>query len=117
MTKQEEVREGIIKNLNEFRWELQKPNVLINTDTLVMLQGAFADKILKDESSQGVVLKVERELPKNPYPELEKGMGRNRHYARVRHHSYTEGQKGMLKAGFVAVEPLIKEKEKEKDNG
>ena len=57
-TKREAIREGIINNLNEFRQELQKPGAIINIDTLVILQSAFADKILKDEDSQGVVLKV-----------------------------------------------------------
>ena len=32
--------------LNEFRMELQKPNALINADTLVACQGAFADRLL-----------------------------------------------------------------------
>lgn len=52
------IREGIIKSLNEFRWELQKPNALINVDTLVVLQGAFADEILQYLHSQGVVKRV-----------------------------------------------------------
>lgn len=58
----------------------------------------------------GVVLKVEGDLPKNPYPELEKGIGRSRHYARVRHFVYNESQKMMLKKGYTAWEPLIGEK-------
>ncbi len=58
MKMQEEIRDGILKRLNEFRCDLQKSDALINTDTLVSLQGAFADQILKDESELGVVLKV-----------------------------------------------------------
>ena len=99
MTRQEKIREGIIKSLNEFRQELQKPSALINVDTLVMLQGAFADKIMADESKQGVVKKVDRELPE--IPPCQAGHSRQE--------AYKDAQQDMLDNGYVAVEPLIKE--------
>ena len=99
MTEQEGIREGILKRLNEFRWELQKPNALINLDTLTALQGAFADQILKDEDSQGVVIKVDRELP-----QVEGNIG-----CPWLTPELAQGCCPLIKAGYVAVEPLVKD--------
>ena len=101
MTKQEEIREGIIKRLNEFRWELQKPNALISVGTLIILQGAFADQILKDEDSQGVVIKVEREKPHNAIMYSNDG----------EYQAYDDGRNIILESGYSAFEPLIKKED------
>lgn len=44
----EELKKGILKELNEFRWQLQRDDIpALTTDTLVVLQGAVADAILQ----------------------------------------------------------------------
>ena len=40
-------RERVIRILNEFRREIQKPGAVINVETIVMCQSAFADQILR----------------------------------------------------------------------
>lgn len=52
MTKQEEIREGVMVNI------LKACPDMLNKDIMKL-----ADKILKDEDSQGVVIKVDTELP------------------------------------------------------
>ena len=115
MPTREEIREGIIKRLNEFRWELQKPNAIFSIATLTMLQGSFADQILKDEDSQGVVKKVKRELPNVTKGEFEewcgshfvKGCGKVQNMC----DDYCRTLARIDKAGYpltpIAVEPLI----------
>lgn len=73
MTKQEEIRKWLGHNFDE-------------TNARVILDYLYG---------QGVVIKVERELPANLW-----------------RHTYQEGQFSMLRAGFVAVEPLIEEGKK-----
>ena len=41
-------REKVIKILNEFRQELQKPGAVINVDTVITLQGSFTDQLKKE---------------------------------------------------------------------
>jgi len=102
MTKQEIIREGIIdvlqiqvgaKQTGDNCYEIQP-----------YWRGRLAAEILSYLDSQGVVLKVEGELPRIPYNSLE---------------SYTttevdakcrDTQAFMLGAGYVAVELLIEEK-------
>jgi len=58
--------------------------------------------------SQGVVIKVDRELPKYPYPlvtQVTGGMEVVDTWQKI----YDETQQGMLEVGYVAVEPIIKE--------
>ena len=110
MTKQEEIREGIARiglgGINPLK------NALPNEYGY-----KIADDILSYLHSQGVVIKVKRELPYT-IPVLPKFLKRGiitdddlLEYARV-----TEVLNRMeyIKAGYVAVEPLIEEV---KDNG
>ena len=82
-TKQEEIREGV-KRLVEWAVETSKPDRAIKD-------------IIQYLHSQGVVLKVERKLPKNDW--TNEDMKR----------AWDIAQKFMLKAGYVAVEPLFEE--------
>lgn len=100
MSKQEEILKWVADYCQMLREEgqIHKPRFTPESDARDFLM-QLADK--------GVALKVEKAQPKNPYPEVEKGQGRSRHYARVRHYTYDEAQQDMLKVGFVPVEPLI----------
>jgi len=101
MTKQEEIREwvkewvlGIRQYLNDTEHSPEPFTKPIDPNVLIV---EFPNKLLKYLHSQGVVIKVERELPfadwiTVPPSEIAK---------------YT--QQNMLKAGYKAVEPLIKE--------
>ena len=92
MTRQEKIRKGIA--LQYLQWK--------ENDTTLQLKDIhdffrsecfdFADEIMKQEASQGVVIKVDRALPL-VYPEDNGHMIQN----------------DMLRAGYVAVESLIKE--------
>lgn len=88
MTKREKIREGIARRL-----PTPAPDWVL------------ADILIEYLHSQGVVIKVESELPKQDIyvspafgatVEQESKMG-----------GYDEAQQNMLKAGYVAVEPLI----------
>lgn len=100
MTKQEEIREEIAERICD---------ALEGDEWFSLAEGQkrfcrlYATNILSYLHSQGVVIKVERELPDLPisqddydivfYPEK----------------VYREAQNIMLKADYAAVEPLIKE--------
>ena len=87
MTKQEEIRRGIL-GIHSCHYS-KEPNELTNAILLYLV-------------AQGVVLKAERELPR-----VRQGFGVTlREIARQ-----SEAQNDMLKAGYVAVEPLIGEKD------
>ena len=85
MTKQEEIREGIIVNIAMACLEMPNADIV-----------KLTDKILRDEHSQGVVIKAERELP-GWLMEGQEAFGKEDIVDRFK------------KAGFVATEPLIKE--------
>ena len=100
MTKQEEIGEGMATSLAEYFGD-----PTINYDGL-------RAHIIQYLHSQGVVIKVEKELPKCEITEgqvesyrgtIEYGLswcGRS---------AYLAAQNEMLKAGYVAVEPLVKD--------
>ena len=83
MTKQEEIREGAIISLMDYKGFHKGPTEYI------------IDYVFKYLHSRGVVIKVKRELPELSWRQknLEDGV---------------EVQQDMLKAGYIAVEPLIK---------
>ena len=89
MTKQEEIREGVEKFVSEAYWYEGKKNVV----------ESITNELLQYLHSQGVVLKVKRDLPECPYiktryPERKAwGWSRN----------------ALLDAGYVAVIPLIED--------
>lgn len=75
--------------------------------------------MLEELSEQGAVIKVERELPKNPYPldydklppefqEDDNEVTAEDVYL-MTYNGVEKGKGLMLKAGYVAVEPLIEE--------
>lgn len=115
MNKQEEIREGIARRL-----------LMIGTGNPDF---KMAEIILEYLHSQGVVLKVERELPENPARSLENPYepifsSRDKNFGKAvewesKHCSegvgYKNAQEDMLKAGYVAVESLIKVIDNEKD--
>ncbi len=82
MSKQEEIREGLI--------ELARLAIL-NQDP----PSRLAKEIIEYLHSEGCVLKVERELPSY------------RNAVNKSYNDYMLGREDMLKAGYVAVEPLI----------
>ena len=106
MTKQEEIREGILKIIHFY-----------NRGTTDANDAQLRDKLISYLHSQGVVIKVDRELPENPiWATLEKtvisGAGietREQIKLEGAGSTYKIAQQEMLQAGYVAVEPLIKE--------
>ena len=95
MTKREEIREGVAEKI--FEWYQRQFNLPIlkwgkihgGIRGLIL---SITDIVLEYETSQGVVIKVDRELPPNLW-----------------RHTYKEGQYSMLEDGYVAVEPLVEE--------
>lgn len=109
MTKQEEIREGMAKKLclcDALDWEQLPESGYANSKDRAYYR-RLAASILQDLHSQGCVLKVDRELPKNPFHELELVDDVYIHRSRKIHRA---AQQYMLNAGYVAVEPLIEEK-------
>lgn len=88
MTKQEEIKEGI-KDI------LRENHSLINLDGIVAA-------IQRYEASQGVVIRVDRELPE--IPEFDSGG-----VCIWSPKQCEEAQRDMLRAGYVVVESFIKE--------
>ena len=108
MTKQEEIREGIA----EFLWKrgakhtrfwpfsalekVEKESPYLKGTRQAYLKKV--DQLLSYLHSQGVVIKVERELPQCP-------SNRDDTVRLI----WEEAQQAMLNAGFTATEPLIEE--------
>ena len=102
MTKQEEIREGIAF---ESFWidcgagDRIDARVYWDADAKAREEWRHrADLLIAHLNSQGVVIKADRELPK--LNETYKDFGGNDSI-------WEEAQQDMLKAGYVAVEPLI----------
>ena len=89
MTKQEEIREGIITNIVRAHPTMLNKNIL-----------TLADKILEDEVSQGVVIKTDRKFRST------------RMKVNSSFNDYMLGIEDVLAAGYVAVAPLILEASK-----
>lgn len=92
MTKQEEIRETIWKFLADYKKDNGNPAV----DWAFILQHRLAEK--------GVVIKVDKELPINRYPQPSDKYDDKQMDLYI---AYELAQKDM--AGYVAVQPLIKE--------
>ena len=97
MTKQQEIREGIVSiakqwfSNNGFAYQTMPNDRSFEGDLLAYLH------------SQGVVIKAEKELPENNFIcNLVTG-------EKYQDAGYRNAQRDMLKAGYVVVEPLIKE--------
>ena len=92
MTKQEEIKWGIVKVAQNTYFKHDHDTVWYE----------MAKEILAFLHSKGVVIVVEREFPEHVLPETVMAT-----YAQ----GYLNGQTTMIKAGYVFTEPLIKEKE------
>lgn len=96
MTKQEEIREGIASRI---WYRASLPSVNIKWEELTSFARDcwlhLADEEMSILRSQGVVLRVDKELPQPDYA------GENWYG------SYGVAQEHMLKAGYTATEPLI----------
>lgn len=108
MTKQEEIREGVavkLCNHDGFDWEWLKEQPHYKGSKDCEFYFRCADDILTYEDSQGVVIKVDRKLPENPHFNREdisdSGLGEM--------NGFDQAILMCKKAGYVAVEPLIKE--------
>ena len=105
MTKQEEIREGVTILIEEettfIEGEYSPLAGPITSDTreLDCEPSYLASKILSYLHSQGVVIKVERELP------IKIAGQENISYCA----GYHDACHQRLKAGYVAVEPLVKD--------
>ena len=93
MDKREEIREGLEIEI-DYILGLTPPK---DRETRLALVKSFVIGIQRFEDSQGVVIKVDRELP-----ELGNHRGHNM--------CVEDAQTDILKAGYVAVEPLIEDK-------
>lgn len=102
MPKQEEIREGIAHQ--QVTMPLNMPKQFVGTD--------LADRIIEYLHSQGVVIKVERELPKSPDTDYlisqYEGEEATAEDVTLMHlNGIEKGKSLMLRAGYVAVEPLM----------
>lgn len=112
MSKQEEIREGIAKQLytdwNRYPFKDGRNNneLMHWSDLPEYSKDAYREwvdvYVFQTLHSQGAVRKVERELPENPYHDRD-GSSKSQYI------TYAYGQGDMLKAGYVAVKPLIEE--------
>ena len=117
----EEIREGIA----EWLWENRAGETTVQdcVYTWAELPGyrkddfrASADKLLTYEHSQGVVIKVDRELPENPNRARNISIDEHPEKTWDVAHSvgwrdgWESGRDDTIDAGYVAVEPLIEEK-------
>lgn len=102
MTKQERVWAGIVGELDMWL-PLDCPQ---RETRLINMTNSVCEKL----HDQGVVIKVDRELPKNPYFRSDEDPRDRTPYSYdiKGQNGYNKCQKDMLKAGYVAVEPLIK---------
>lgn len=91
----DKIREGIAKILLD-SWEVDRMQIHDNYD---LDEEKAAKRIVEYLHSQGVVRKVDRELPDRCDDRLQNNSDFEE--------GYIISQKDMLKAGYVAVEPLI----------
>ena len=101
MTKQDIIREGLegisVLDSDDCDYEMckkYKDNCRLCRATL----------ILEYLHSQGCRIEVDRELPENPYPLPTDEYDEEQQNLNTAYH---RGQHTMLKAGYVAVEPLV----------
>ena len=98
LEKREEIREYLARKLLP-DW-VDEDNV---KDIRLSSEWLDAGEIIEHLHSVGVVLKVDRELPENPYDISEGHPG----MVTPDHYKYNKAQNEMLTAGYVAVESLI----------
>ncbi|GAG85094.1 unnamed protein product, partial [marine sediment metagenome] len=113
MTKQEEIRKGIARAICVFRDEPKECKVCEETGGCPQWGDVQenTERVIQYLHSQDVVIKVERELPKNPIRITDSfGLTEGEVNARqLGNDCFVETiQDDMLMAGFGAFEPLIK---------
>lgn len=101
-TKQEEIREDVTRTFYE---ESDVSKTIAWLDLPQETKDSFfykADNLLgRLQSQHGVVIKVDKELPENPY-KSEKSDG----FANMPHQIYNRGIHHLLGAGYVATIPI-----------
>ena len=106
MTKREKFRDGLIKDVLPCRWadiiEVQNPH---GYELYPEMIEDLADDILKYLDSKDCVLKVEGELPINPYEKLREDTGVESFDVQSR--AWKSSVIDMLEAGYCLTEPLI----------
>jgi len=116
MTKQEKIMRDTALELCLFcqKHDQAEPYCTVEAPCAAAL--VTARTIMENMSREGIVVKVERELPKNPYPTdykdlpkefQEEATGEDVYL--MAGNGFEKGIRYMLKAGFVVTEPLIKE--------
>ena len=109
MPTREDIREGIADIFDTPFTDGENNTIKTVHDFSLLLSGKVTSYLL----SQGVVLKVERELPANPWVVTEetKVQAKRGELGSVlcvgNHNRAWEAQQDMLKAGYVATVPLI----------
>jgi len=97
MSKQEEIREGMEQIVSDMVYGVGAHYT----------SGEIVAKLQEFEDSQGVVIKVERELPRNRWPS---GYWATHAHFEPTHDAVEEAQDDTLKAGFGAFLPLVEGK-------
>ena len=103
MATREEIREGIEKFVSEAYWYEGEKNMVVD----------ITSRLVNYLHSQGVVIKVDRELPLNKMTCNMKIIGEPEATKQVQDEIrremaiWEEVQRDILQAGYVAVEPLI----------
>ena len=110
MTKQEEIREGLDNSIcDACEEDVDKDDC---RKSICAYASKLRDAILKLEDSQGVVIKVDRELPESPdadylISQYEGEEATAEDVALMHFNGIEKGKRLMLRAGYVAVESLI----------
>ena len=115
MDKRSEIREGIARKLLVFYWGTRTDKMPLWEDVNEFEQEDLLEdskQILSYLHSQGAVLKVERELPENPWVEDKMADYYTKLWRRHHYDGYNQAQQEVLKAGYKATEPLIEEMKK-----
>ena len=116
MTKQEEIREGVAKQFfidqrTSYEYIYRYPSWEELGESAKQPFLDKADYILSYLHSQGVVIKVWRGFPRCPNQPAEDGITEHNF---VKREAWIGCREQLLKAGFVAVEPLILSEVREK---
>ena len=99
-TKQQKISDGVEKFVSEAYWYEGKKNIVVD----------ITKKILVYLASEGAVLRVHRELPDKWSMQWDGDLGfSDRWFDDSGETAYELAQGDMIAAGYVTVEPLIKE--------
>ena len=107
MTKQEDIREVIDAHTDDRCLYPDKGCVWCSKEGYCASGNDAYTCLMKRLDELGVVIKVDRELPEMP----------SNYDSEDNNYLYSQAQEDMLKAGYVAVEPLIKKEVNQDDYG